>query len=373
MKLINTNLISVIIGYKRRPLAEDIDLISKNRGQIKYIFTIVNAISARIPKETLDVFKRNPNVEYIELDEKVFKHDSQISPQSQKIIGKIYKMNVSQGQIIPWGIEKINAINVHTYTKGLAVKIAILDTGIDYKHQDLSPNYKGGYNFVADNDNPMDDNSHGTHVAGIISAADNNIGIIGVAPSCYLYSVKVLDNEGGGYTSDVVAGIQWSINNNMRIANMSFGSDTYSITLKNACDNAYNQGLLLVAAAGNSGNMIGTGNNIDYPARYDSVIAVVATDISDNRGIFSSTGPKAELAAPGVNILSTLPDNSYGMTSGTSMASPHVAGTAALIIATYPEFINIDTRIRIQITTTYLGNHDWYGYGLINALRSISL
>lgn len=368
------DLIPVIIGFRRKPIKEDIDLISMHRGQIKYIYTLINAIAARIPQAAIDALRRNPNIEYVELDEKVFKHECLTQTQTQtEIIGDIHKMSTLQ-QIVPWGIEKIGAINVHPYTKGSSVNISVIDTGIDYMHPDLSTNYKGGYNFVANNNNPMDDNSHGTHVSGIIAAADNAIGVIGTAPEAFLYAVKVLDAKGSGYTSDVIAGIQWSINNNMRIANMSFGTRISIKSLKNACDNAYNKGLLLVAAAGNSGNPMGTGNNIDYPARYDSVIAVTATDINNTRATFSSTGPTAELAAPGVNILSTLPGDIYGMASGTSMSSPHVVGTAALIMAYNPSFTNVQTRIRMQITTTdigQLGKDNLYGYGLVNAYRAV--
>lgn len=367
------NLIQVIIGFRRKPVLEDIDLISRHKGQIKYVYNLINAIAVKIPQQAIDALRRNPNIEYIELDAKVFKHDYQtnyFTNETNKIIGDTYEMKVLQ-QIVPWGIEKIGAHLIHPYTKGYSINIAVIDTGIDYTHPDLSSNYKGGYNFILNNNDPMDDNSHGTHVAGTIAAADNNFGVLGIVPESFIYGVKVLDSVGSGYTSDVIAGIQWSVNNNMRIANMSFGSKIQSRSLKNACDNAYNKGLLLIAAAGNVGNKLGTGNNIDYPARYDSVIAIGATDIDNNRAIFSSTGPSLELAAPGVNILSTLPNNSYGIASGTSMASPHVAGTAALILAYNPSFSNVQTRVRMQVTATNLGNKNWYGYGLVNAYKSI--
>lgn len=375
-------LIPVLIGFKRKPLDEDKNLIIRHQGQIKYIYTLIDVIAAKLPQAAIDALKRNPNIEYVEIDERVFKCDTvnytatNYTTNTKSIqTGEIYPMDIEiLQQIVPWGIEKIGANLVHPYTKGFATKVAAIDTGIDYNHPDLLPNYKGGFNFVSDTPDPMDDNGHGTHIAGTIAAADNDIGVIGVAPEAYLYAVKVLDSIGSGYISDVIAGIQWAVNNYMRIANMSLGSRISNRSLKSACDNAYNQGLLLIAAAGNSGNAHGTGNNVDYPARYDSVIAVAATDINDTRAFFSSTGPAVELSAPGVNINSTLRNNRYGTASGTSMATPHVTGTAALIMAYDPSLTNVQTRIRMQITATDLGNpgkDNLYGYGLVNAASAI--
>jgi subtilisin/minor extracellular protease Epr len=188
--------------------------------------------------------------------------------------------------------------------------VAILDTGIDYEHSDLNDNYIGGYDFANNDLEPMDDNGHGTHCAGIVAAEDNEGGVVGVAPEADLYAVKVLDSVGNGYMMDVIS--------------MSFGSNLGSTSLETACDNAYSSGVLVVAAAGNDGNPSGEGDNVDYPARCDSVIAVAATDSNDNRAIWSSTGPDVELAAPGVSIYSTYLGGGYATMSGTSMACPHV-------------------------------------------------
>jgi subtilisin family serine protease len=252
-----------------------------------------------------------------------------------------------------------------TQNKGSGVNVAIIDTGIDYTHSDLDANFGTllGYDFVNDDSEPMDDNGHGTHCAGIVAAEDNGEGVVGVAPGAHLYAVKVLDSGGSGYGSDVIAGIQWSVTNNMDVISMSLGSDFGSISLKTACDNAYySSGVLLVAAAGNDGNPPGKGDNVDYPAGYDSVIAVAATDRSDNRASFSSTGSAVELAAPGVSIYSTWRNGGYATKSGTSMACPHVAGTAALVIG--------DVRQRLRDTADDLGPTGFdtkYGYGLVDA------
>ncbi|MDI6892154.1 MAG: S8 family serine peptidase [Actinomycetota bacterium] len=258
--------------------------------------------------------------------------------------------------------------------------MAIIDTGIDYTHPDLNDNYKGGIDYVSDDLDPKDDNGHGTHCAGIVAAEDNTEGVVGVAPEASLYAVKVLDRFGSGWLSDVIAGIDWSVGNDMDVASMSLGTSTYSASLKTACDNAYNAGLVLVAAAGNSGDGNPATAEYSYPAAYDSVIAVGATDSTDVAPSWSNSGPYLELAAPGVSIYSTLPTYrvtltrtygyNYGTLSGTSMACPHVTGTAALVIASDPTLTNVDVRSRLQTTADDLGPAGWdsvYGYGLVDA------
>ena len=347
--------VAVIVGFKGKP---DTGLLRAHNGDIKYEYSIISAVACSLPQMAIDALKRNPNIAYIELD------------------GQVY---ITQ-DTLPWGIDRIDAEVVHPYNKGWGVKVAIIDTGIDYNHPDLDDNYEGGYDFVNNDYFPMDDNGHGTHCAGIVAAEDNDIGVIGVSPEAGLYAVKVLDAKGSGYVSDVVAGIQWSIDNGMQIISMSLGSSSDSTSLRDACDGAYNSGILLFAAAGNSGNRGGSGDNVLYPARYSSVIAVGATDSSDKRASWSSTGSALELAAPGVSIYSTYWDNTYATLSGTSMACPHVAGTAALVLksnidSTYDVNNNgswdaSEVRKRLRDTADDLGVtgwDSWYGYGLVDA------
>lgn len=360
--LASPDLVPVLIGFKMRPSVADKDTIIRNRGQIKYEYSLINVIAVNIPQQAIEAIKRNPRVEYVETDE---------------IVHTTYYQNYQQintlQQTIPWGIDRIDATTAQLYTKGSTINVGVIDTGIDYTHPDLSLNYKGGYNFVNKTTNPMDDNGHGTHVSGIIAALDNTIGVVGVAPETNLFAIKVLNANGSGYMSDVIAGIQWSADNSMKIINMSLGTSVPSKSLKNACDKAYNMGVLIIASAGNSGNSAGTGNNVNYPARYDSVVAVAATDINNTRAWFSSTGPAVELSAPGVNIYSTLKGGTYGYLSGTSMAAPHVTGVAALVMS-YNPITNVQTRIRMQTTVTDIGSigkDNLYGYGLINALKAV--
>jgi len=347
----------VIVGFKEKP---DTELIKEHGGEIKHKYNIISAIAASLPEKAIDALKNNPHVAYIERD---------------------YEVQAIEDSL-PWGVDRIDAELVWNGTEGgcditeggnagFCINISVLDTGIDYNHLDLADNYKVfGYDFVNGDTDPMDDNGHGTHCAGIIAAVDNDIGVIGVAPEAGLYAVKVLDSSGSGYVSDVIAGIEWSVNNSMNIISMSLGSDSDSTTLHDACNAAYSAGLVLVAAAGNDGNPGGSGDNVDYPARYENVIAVAATDSNNNKAKSSSTGPAVELAAPGVDIYSTCWDDPYATKSGTSMACPHVTGTAALVWNGYPEYNNTQVRQRMQETAEDIGvagKDTKYGYGLVNA------
>lgn len=285
---------------------------------------------------------------------------------------------------LEWNVSKIKANSVWATSSGTGIKVAVIDTGIDKDHPDLIANIKGGRNYIIKKGsvNPAnwdDDNGHGTHVAGIIAASDNEIGVIGVAPTADLYAVKVLNRNGSGSLSDVIAGIDWAVGNNMDVINMSLGADSSSLSFKEAVDNAYSAGVVVVAAAGNDGA------EVDYPAAYGSVIAVAATNSSNVRPSWSSFGPEVELSAPGVYVRSTWKDNGYNTISGTSMASPHVAGTAALILASpvLPGF-DADTdgvwdasevRSALQATADNLGApgfDNYYGFGLVDAKESVT-
>jgi len=335
----------VIIGFKSTPGHADKDMVRGHGGDIKYSYTIINAMAAKLPEQAIENIRKNPRVRYVEMDGEVHTLDAELDNS--------------------WGVKRIGAGTVHaTQNKGTGIRVAILDTGIDYDHSDLEGNYKGGYDYVNDDAYPMDDNGHGTHCAGIVAAKDNGEGVVGVAPEADLYAVKVLNSGGSGYESDVIAGIQWSVSQGIDVISMSFGGSGHSQSLQDACDEAYYRSdIVIVAAAGNNGNPPGKGDNVDYPARYDSVIAVAATDSNDNRARWSSTGPAVELAAPGVSIYSTVPGG-YGTKSGTSMACPHVAGTAALAIG------EGNVRQCLQNTAEDLGDLGFdtkYGYGLVDA------
>jgi subtilisin family serine protease len=226
--------IPVIIGFKDKP---DSDLIRAYGGEIKYEYHIIPAIAASLPEKAIEALKKNPNIEYIEQD---------------------CKVTIAE-EVLPWGIDRIDAELVWNGTQGghdvglgrnagEGIKIAIIDTGIDYTHPDLANNVKGGHRFLengAINDsNFMDDHGHGTHCAGIAAAGDNEIGVIGVAPKAHLYAVKIFDSDGIGWLSDLIAGVEWSTDNGMNVISMSLCTRSDASLLHQACDTAYSNGIV---------------------------------------------------------------------------------------------------------------------------------
>ncbi|TBR21970.1 hypothetical protein EPO15_08930 [bacterium] len=228
----------------------------------------------------------------------------------------------------PWGIQRVHAPQVWSRATGAGVKVAVIDTGIDKTHPDLAANYAGGYNAVEPGAEPMDDHGHGTHVAGTIAGSGNEgKGALGVAPRARLYAVKVLNKEGGGTNAVIVDGIAWAVQNGMKVINMSLGGPS-STVLKKAIQKAYAAGVTIVAASGNDPEA-----PVSAPASYPESIAVSASTSKDGIADFSTTGPEVDFIAPGHEIVSTWPGGKYAKLSGTSMASPHVAGLAALAVS----------------------------------------
>ena len=281
-------------------------------------------------------------------------------------------------EVLPWGVDRIDAEKVWGITTGDPIKVAIVDTGIDVKHPDLIDNLKGGVSTVGYTSSYNDDNGHGTHVAGIAAAIDNEIGVIGVGPQIDLYAVKVLDRRGSGYLSDVIEGLDWAITNKMQVVNMSLGTASDVQSFHDAVAKVYAAGITQVAAAGNSGGAV------IYPAAYSEVIAVSATDNSDAIASWSSRGPEIDLAAPGVNIYSTYKGQTYKTLSGTSMAAPHVTGAAALVLSV-PDKCQylLDTALgcspaevqkRLQDTAEWLTKviPEGQGSGLVDAEKAVT-
>lgn len=305
-----------------------------------------------------------------------------------------------------YGPANIQAPQAWDITTGSsAVVIAVIDTGVDLGHPDLAskiwnnPGETGldgngkdkrtndvdddnppdgyvddwhGWDFVNGANDPQDDNGHGTHVAGIAAAASNNgVGVAGVAWGARVMPLKVLDNTGSGSESDVAAAMVWAADHGARIINLSLGAPSPSSVMEDAVNYAYLNGVTVVAAAGNAGSL-----GVLYPAAYDNALAVASTNASNNRSSFSNYGPEIDLAAPGSSIYSTYWNggSTYATLSGTSMATPHVAGVAALL-ASLPQFDTPDKiRIAMETTALDLGDPGWdqfYGFGLVQARNAL--
>ena len=265
-------------------------------------------------------------------------------------------------QVLPWGVNEIDAELSWSDSTGTGVKVAIVDTGIDTDHPDLVANIGGGTNIINPRKHYKDDNGHGTHVAGIVAAVDNTIGVIGVAKEASLYGVKVLDRKGLGWLSDVMAGLEWCVDNGMDVVNMSLGLSSDSSIFHETITAVYNAGITQVAAAGNYGEPV------DYPAAYAETIAVSATDALNNVVSWSNYGPEIDIAAPGEGIFSTYKDSTYKTLDGTSMATPHVAGTVALMLENQPDYTPDDILDILTATADDLGfPADKQGAGLVDA------
>lgn len=259
-------------------------------------------------------------------------------------------------------------------TRGRDIVIAIVDTGVDLYHPDLVNRVLSGYDFVNRDSDPMDDNGHGTHCAGIAAAETNNgIGIAGLSWDGKIRPVKVLTAGGWGYWSWIAEGIIYAADNDARIISISIGGYYYSSTLENAVNYAYNKGCLIVASAGNENT-----NAPHYPSGFANAMAVSATDSSDSRAWWSNYGSSIEVAAPGVSILSTYwyYGSTYGYMSGTSMSTPYVAGLAAFILSRNPYLSNEQVREYIKDYADDLGSPGWdqyYGSGRINAYNGVNI
>lgn len=250
------------------------------------------------------------------------------------------------------------------------VTIAVVDTGVDLDHPDLSGRLVEGRNILADNDQPDDDNGHGTHVAGIIASQTNNReGIAGITWFNKIMPIKVMDKEGSGTSFDVANGIIWATDHGAEIINLSLGNYQPAAVIEEAIQHAFDNDVILVAATGNDST-----DQPGYPAAYPQVISVAAVDQNGEWAEFSNFGDYVNVTAPGVAIASTYPGKAYAEMSGTSMAAPHVTALAALIRSSYPELSNTQVMHIINRTTTDLGEpgyDGYYGNGLIDVVQAL--
>lgn len=329
----------------------DKSLIEKQGGEVKEAYSHLPIVKAEFSYDPTDNLKQYEEIVEVEPDGNV-------------------KANGTEDSLHN-GISNV----LHTKEKGVSpltgkgTSVAILDTGIDREHPDVK--IKEGISFVENVSDFDDDNGHGTHLAGIIGAQKNNMGMTGVAPDTDLYAVKVLDKYANGKYSTVVKGIDWAIEHKANIILMSLGGKKESVFFEEAMNKAYEKGILLVASAGNEGYK--EGNSITYPAKFDSVIAVGALDNKNQRGFLSSKGKQLELMAPGVDIWSTWNNGDYRLDSGTSMAAAHVVGVASLLLENDRMMSNQQVRELLKKSAKPLGNPLEYGNGKVNVSRALQM
>lgn len=340
----------------------DLELAVKNEnGSVVRSMYTVNGLVAYLPANVIEKLKNKLG------DLKVTPDiEMQGIPFDVSITARPGPSTSQPPQSVPWGITRIKAQEANLINRGEGITVCVVDSGIDKTHPDLLSNLAGGRNFVVikgkiNRDNWNDDNGHGSHVAGTIAAVENSIGTVGVAPKAKLFAAKVLDLRGSGYLSDVADGISECVSAGAKVINMSLGASSdpnLDSPLKTAILNAQSAGVIVVVAAGNEGqNIINT-----IPAGYPSVIAVAALDSNDLFASWSNFGLGADdFSAPGVAIYSTWKGGGYNTISGTSMASPHVAGVAALHLSSQsPALKAIDLGFSLSEQ----------GQGLIDALGS---
>ena len=388
----------LLVKFKEHVKDEDIEKLNQIFGAYtlhKSKFAKLHRVklsSQKTVSEMADSYRKNPNVEYAEPN---YVAHFLMVPNDPYYIYQWHLYNTRYGGI--------NVQDAWDISKGDGVIVAVVDTGVAYENYcDSKCYYKAsdlagtvfvqGYDFANNDNHPNDDNSHGTHVTGTIAQTTNNgIGVAGVAHKAKIMPVKVLDKNGAGYYSWIADGIKYAADNNASVISLSLGGTSPSITLENALAYAYNKGVTIVAAAGNDG----MGGPASYPAAYDAyVIAVGATRYDEQRSYYSTTGPYVDIAAPGGDLNvdqngdgyadgvlqqtfnpNTKNTNQFGywFFQGTSMATPHVSGVAALLIAngvTNPA----DVRNAIEQTAEdkgTAGKDAEYGYGIVNALAAL--
>lgn len=330
-------------------------------------YHIIPAVSATLDPNRLEELLARPEIDYVEPD---YLYEPVASAAATAVAAQNFL-----DEELPWGVERIDAMGAWGITRGAGAKVGIVDTGIDEDHPDLV--VIGGVNFVTEGTDRSDWDdtspfcrSHGTHVAGTVAALDNEIAVVGVAPEAELYALRVFDPENAGFldclaeSSNIIAAIEWAVDNGLDVINMSFGRPTPSLAQGDALFAAYSAGVVPVAAAGNNRGAV------IFPAAFPHVIAVSATDEQDDLAVFSSRGPEIDVSAPGVHVLSTQNDGTISVKSGTSMASPHVVGVAALIRAARPDLRVDDVRQIIRNTAEDLfasGYDEEAGWGIVDA------
>lgn len=378
------------IVIKRRPGVGAFNASAYGLRSVRYVASLgvqVAQVTAQEVNVVLARLYRDGNVLYAQPAYRVKAFDLPTEPVSQDLTGEMMEASAATTINDPlfkqqYAPQLTRATEAWSKTAGRGVKVAIVDTGIDPEHPDLKANLVPGYNSLAHNTNTRDDNGHGTHCAGVAAAiAGNREGITGIAPKAKLMPIKALGKDGGGSDASVAEGIAWAVDNGAKVISLSLGSSTESKVMRDAVDYAIRKGVVVVAAMGNDGI-----NERSYPAAFPGVIAVGASDAQDAIADFSQWGNWISVTAPGVKILSTLPTykvdlnnygypQRYGLMDGTSMATPAVAGLAALLKSVNPSASPAKVKARIEETADRRGTpsayNPYFGFGRINVAAAL--
>ncbi|CDQ19163.1 thermitase Serine peptidase. MEROPS family S08A [Halobacillus karajensis] len=319
----------------------------------KVVDSEVKVLKVGNVEKAVKALNKNPNVEYAE---------------PNYVFNATWSPNDTYYSSHQYGPQNTNTEAAWDITRGSSnQEIAIVDSGVDYNHPDLAGKTIKGYDFVDNDYDPMDLNNHGTHVAGTAAAITNNgSGVAGMAPNTSILAVRALDANGSGSLYDIADAIRYSADEGAEVINLSLGCDCDTQTLENAVNYAWNKGSVVIAAAGNDGV-----STTFEPASYDNVIAVGAVDSNNNKASFSNYGTWVDVTAPGVDIASTVPNGGYAYMSGTSMASPHVAGLAGLLASQGRSNSNIRAAIE-QTADPISGTGYYFEHGLINSYNAVN-
>ncbi len=360
----------LVIKFKNHVIEKEIQSLVKTYNltiKKRRDHTIIVKCVKHSTKDLLSLIEKEKNdlIEYIE------PHFIYLTNEEDIVKKSLFIPNDSLYLDYQWNLPLIFTEEGWQLTKGKEnVIIAIIDTGVDLNHPEFVGKLVKGMNMVEPSSPPMDDDGHGTHVAGIIAANTNNReGIAGITWYNKIMPIKVLDQSGAGTLFDVAEGIFWAVEHGAKVINLSLGNYAESNYLHDAIKYAYDQDVVIISAAGNDN--IG---ELGYPASYPEVIGVAAIDPLQRKAEFSNYGTYVDVTAPGVNIASTYPDNEYASLSGTSMASPHVAALAGLIRSMNPALTNKEVMQIIKETATDLGEpgkDPYYGYGEINIAKAV--
>src|SRR5438046_2294435 len=371
----------ILVRFKATPSQAVLDQLSiafgaKAVGEIPGIGVTHLQVPPQAGLALLKHLQKRSDVEFAEFDSIV---KAFLQPDDPYFSGSLASSHY--GTVSQWGPQAVSAPAAWDLTLGdPSIVIAIVDTGVDSSHPDLASKIVGQYSYVGRT--AKDGFGHGTHCAGIAAAATNNdVGVAGMCPNCGILSVKVLDDQGSGYMSDVASGITYAASHGARVISLSLGGSGRSDTMRSALQYAVANNALPVCAMGNSASS----SNTPEPAYWHDCLSVIATDQNGAKASFSNSGIKADVAAPGVAIVSTMPtypvtltttygySMNYDALSGTSMATPMVAGVAGLVLSENPSLT--PTQVAGVIEASSGDGASWnpnLAFGVVNAYKAVS-